>query len=103
IGPGIGPAVGAGVEALAVAEAALAELVVGGEGQRLMIDVALAGAGADDDPRHAEPVAVLVDARRGDLVLDPAPVVPGQEARRPVPSRPRRSSPSSRCPCASGR
>ena len=85
----IGPAVGARVEALAVEEEVLDELEVRVEAERLVVDVAALRVRADDEPRHADAVAVLVDVRRR------------RRGRRSRPSRPTRgrsrSSSSSGC------
>ncbi len=79
IGPGIGPAVGLRVEAGAVKEIVLDELQVGVAAQDLVVDEALLGVGGDDQPWHAQAVPVPVDLRRCHVVVEAAPVVPGQE------------------------
>ena len=53
--------------------------------ESLVIDVALLGVWADDEAWHSDPVAVLVDLRRGDVVVEAAPVVPGNEDRGALP------------------
>ena len=55
------------------------------EAQRLVVDVARLRVRADDESGHPQAVAVLVDARRGDVVVEAAPVVPGEEDRGRVP------------------
>ena len=60
---------------------------VGVEAERLVVDVALLGVRADHQPRHPQAVAVRVDRRRHDVVVEAAPVVPGEEDRGRAPSR----------------
>jgi len=57
------------------------QLEVGVEGQRLIVDAG-PDPRADHDPRDAEPVPVLVDRRRPDVVVGTTPVVPRQGDRR---------------------
>ena len=85
VGSRVGSTVGGRVEALAAEEVVFDELVVRVEAEGLVVDVAVFGVGADDDARDAEPVAVLVDRRGDDVVVEAAPVVPGQEDRGRVP------------------
>src|ERR1700730_6061439 len=79
IGSWVRSAVGRWVEALAAQEGILDELVEGVEAQRLVVDIAPLGIGADDERRYAQPVAVRVDRRRGEMVVEAAAVVPGQQ------------------------
>ena len=53
----------------------------------LVVDEALAGVRADDDARDAHAVALGVDLRRHHVVVEAAPVIPGQEDRGGVPVR----------------
>ena len=85
VGPGVGAAVGGGIEPGAVEEVVLDELGVGVEAEDLVVDVALLGVGADHDPGHAQAEAVAVDDRRHDMVVEAAPVIPGEEDRGAVP------------------
>ena len=50
-----------------------------------MVDVANAGPGADEEHRHSNAVAVAVVLRWVHVVVEAAPVIPGQEDRRGVP------------------
>src|SRR5579862_1953872 len=61
VGPRVGPAVGLRVEALTAEEIVLDELEVGVEAERLVVDVAAAGVGADHEGRNAQAVALAVD------------------------------------------
>ena len=83
----VGAAVGAGVQAGAVQEVVLDELVERVEGQRLVIDVAVPGIRADNQHRDAQAVSVGVGRRRDDVVIEAAPVVPGEEDRGRAPVR----------------
>ena len=85
VGAGVGAAVGGGIEARAVDEVVLDELRVGVEAEDLVVDVALLGVRADHDPGDAEAEAVAVDDRRHDVVVEAAPVIPGEEDRGAVP------------------
>jgi hypothetical protein len=87
IRPGVGPPVRPWVKPLSAQEIVLDELVVGVEGHRLMVDEAAARVGADDERGHAEPVAVAAYRRRVYVVVEAAPVIPGQEDRRRAPVR----------------
>src|SRR5436190_22717254 len=44
-----------------------------------MIDIPPSRVGTDHHCGHAQPVAVLVDGRRDDVIVETAPVVPGDE------------------------
>ena len=81
----VGTAHRPGIEPRAVQEQVLDELQVRVEGQHLAVDGAGLRPRADEDPRHPDPVAVLVDARRRDVVVEAAPVVPGEEDGRRCP------------------
>jgi hypothetical protein len=52
-----------------VQEVVLDELQVRVEAERLVVDEAPARVRADDEPRYAEAVAVLVDVGRDDVVV----------------------------------
>jgi hypothetical protein len=67
-----------------VQEVVLDELVVGVEGEGLVVDVPLLRVGADHQARHAQAVAVGVHGRRCDVIVEAAPVVPGQDQARRV-------------------
>jgi hypothetical protein len=86
VGTRVRAPVGARIEAGAAEEVVLDELQVRVEAQHLVVDVAALRVRADDDARDAQSVAVPVDARRADVVVEPTPVVPGEEdrGRRPV-------------------
>src|SRR5438876_346135 len=71
--------VGARIEALATQEVILDELDIGIEAQLLVVDVAMLGLGADHDAWYTEAVAVRVLPRRNDVIVEAAPVVPGEE------------------------
>ena len=86
--PRIGPPVGLGVKPLAAEEEILDQLHVGVVAEDLVVDVALARVGADDDAGHPQPVAVLVNHGRRDMVVEPTPVVPAEEDRGAVPVGP---------------
>ena len=87
VGARVGAAVGLGIDATTAEEIVFDELGVRVEAQGLMIDVAALGVGADHDAGHAQAVAVLVDDRGHDVVVETAPVVPRQEDRGRVPIR----------------
>lgn len=76
VGPGIGTAVGRRINSLATEEVVLDEPEVGIERERLIVDVALACVGADDQTRDAQAVPVPADRGRRDMVVEAAPVVP---------------------------
>ena len=88
VGPRIGALVRLRVEPLPAEEVVLDELEVRVETQRLMVDVPLLRVRADHETRHTQAVAVLVGFRRSNVVVEAAPVVPGQEDRRRAPVRP---------------
>jgi hypothetical protein len=78
------------VEALPAQEVVFDGLRVGVEAQRLVVDVAASRVRADHDAGHAQAVAGAVDARRVEMVVEAAPVVPREQDRgrqRPVPRR----------------
>ena len=75
----IRPAVGTRIQPLTLEKVVFDELGVRVEAQRLMIDVAPLGVGADDQSGNAQSVTVVVDPRRNDVVIEAAPVVPGEE------------------------
>ena len=50
--------------------------------QHLVVDEPAPRVRADNEARHAQPVALRVDARRRDVVVKTAPVVPAEEDRR---------------------
>src|SRR5437870_5355228 len=77
----VGPSVGSWIEPLSVQEVVLDELDVRVEAQRLVVDEASPCIGADHESGDAEPVAVFVDRRRRDMVVEAAPVVPRDEDR----------------------
>src|SRR6266550_34288 len=85
VGSRVGTAVRRGIQPGPAEEVVLDELVVRVEGQRLVVDVPRPGVRADDQGGHPEPVAVLVDPGRDHMVVEAAPVVPGQEDRGGIP------------------
>src|SRR5437762_2229755 len=76
---GVGPPVGFRIEPLAAEGHVFDEFDIRVEAQGLVVDVAALGVGADHDGGYAQAVAVLVDARWDDVVVEAAPVVPRQE------------------------
>src|SRR5947207_1072153 len=82
VGSRVGSCVGGRVESLTAEEGVLDELGVGVVAQCLVVDVSLLGVGADDDARDAQAVAVLVDRRGRDVVVESSPVVPAEKDRR---------------------
>ena len=50
-----------------------------------MIDEALFGIGADHYARDTQTVAVLIDFRRNNMIIETAPVIPGEKDGRAVP------------------
>src|ERR1700676_14679 len=78
-GPRVGTAVGERIDALSIEEHVLDELVVGVEAEGLVVYIALAGVGADPHAGHAQPVSVLVDDGGDHVIVEAAPVVPGEE------------------------
>jgi hypothetical protein len=68
-----------------VEEAVLDELEVGVLAQDLVVDVAALGIGADHEGRNAEPIALPIDHRRIDVVVEAVPIVPAEEDRGRVP------------------
>src|SRR6202165_3854389 len=79
VGSRIGSAIGVGVDPLTVQERVFDELVVGIEAENLVVDVALLRVRADDDAGHAQAVTIDVDRRWYHMVVEAAPVIPGQE------------------------
>src|SRR5947209_6509753 len=73
--PGIGPPICLRVNPLATEEKVFDELQVGVEAQGLVVDQALLGIGANNQSRYAKTIAVLVDDRRRDVVVEAAPIV----------------------------
>jgi hypothetical protein len=71
--------VGGWVEALATEEVVFDELVVGVEAECLVVDVAAPGVGADHQSGDAESVTVLIGVRGTHVVVEAAPVIPGEE------------------------
>src|SRR5207253_3778997 len=63
-GARVGPAVRLWVEPLAAEEVVFDELQVGVERECLVVDVAVAGPGADQEAGYTQPVALPVDRRR---------------------------------------
>src|ERR671930_182246 len=74
-------------ETASAEEAILDQLQIRVERQRLVVDQTPLRVRADREPRYADPVAARVDARRDGVVVEPAPVVPGEEDRGAVPVR----------------
>src|SRR5919201_3325190 len=85
VGARVGAAVRARVEPLTLQEVVLDELHVCVERQRLVVDEAAPRVRADHEAGDAQAVAVLVHPRRDDVVVEAAPVVPGEEDRRALP------------------
>ena len=80
------PPIGRGIQALPVQEVVLDELQVRVVGELLMIDIPGASIGADDQAGHAKAVTVFIDHRRNDVVVEPSPIVPGEEDRCTAPA-----------------
>src|SRR5262249_21653676 len=78
-GPGVGASVGRRVEPGAAEEVVFDEFQVGVAAEGLVVDVPPPGVRGDGDRGHAQAIAVLVGPGRCHVVVDPAPVVPGQE------------------------
>ena len=85
VGTGIRPAVGGRIEPLPAEKDVLDELQVRVVAEDLMVDVARLRVWADHDPRHPQAVAVLVDDRRHHVIVEPTPVIPGEEDRSAAP------------------
>jgi hypothetical protein len=86
--PLVRSAVSAGVDARAAEEAVLDELKVGVETECLVVNVPEFGVGTDHDAGHPKSVAVLVDCRRHYVIVETAPLVPGQKDGSRVPIGP---------------
>jgi hypothetical protein len=76
VGSGIGTAVCCRVEAGAAKEVVFDELQERVVAEGLVIDETLLRVGGDDDGRDTQPVAVLIDGGRDDMVVEAAPIVP---------------------------
>src|SRR5207245_6963387 len=85
--PRIGAAVGQRVQPLATQEDVLDELDISVEAEGLVVDVVLLRIGADDQRWDPQAVAVLVHHRRHHVIVEAAPVIPGQEDGGAVPVR----------------
>ena len=70
---------------MAAEEVVFDELHVSVEAERLVVDVPVFGVRTDDDGGHPEPIAVHVDLRWRDVVVEATPVVPCEEDGRRVP------------------
>ena len=81
IRPGVGAAVGQRIEAAAAEEIVLDELQVGVAAEGLVVDEPFFRVRGDHDGRHPQAVAVLVHRRGHHMVIETAPVIPGQEDR----------------------
>src|SRR5579875_2175448 len=66
--------IGCRVEALAVQEIVFDELQIGIEAERLVVNVAFSGVGADDEAGDAQAIAVFIDRRRNNVVVETAPI-----------------------------
>lgn len=78
---GIGAAICFRVKARAAQKIILDELEVGVKAQRLVIDEALPGIGADNQVWYAQTVAILINLWWYHMVIEATPIVPGQEDR----------------------
>ncbi len=76
IGTRVGTIVGGEIEALPAEEIVLDELQVRVVTEKLVVDVALLGIRTGHDFRHSQAIAVLVNDRRFNVVVETAPVVP---------------------------
>ncbi len=85
--PRVGPPVRRRVEPQTAEEVVLDELGVGVEAQDLVVDEAAPRVRRDQERGHPQAVAVLVDRRRHDVVVETAPVVPREEDRAGGPVR----------------
>src|SRR5437763_1272133 len=79
--PWIGAPVAARIKPGTAEKVVLDELGVRVEAQDLVVDEPATRVRTDDQPGDAQSVAVLIDPRRDDMVVEPAPVVPGQDER----------------------
>src|SRR5207244_8213191 len=76
---GVGSPVARRIQTLAAEEPILDQLEVGVERERLVVDHAATGPRADEQAGDADAVSVLVDPDGLRVVVEPAPVVPGDE------------------------
>src|SRR5437667_5452341 len=76
VGARVGPAVGARVEPGPAQENVLDELEVRVEREHLVVDVAAPSVRRDEEAGNPDAVALAVDARRGHVVVEAAPVIP---------------------------
>ena len=74
VGTGVGSSVGARVQPAPAQEVVFDELDDRVEAERLVVDEAAAGVGADDEGWDPDPVVVLVDVRWSDVVVEATPV-----------------------------
>ena len=80
----IRPSVRLRVESLAMQEIGFDELEISVAAERLMIDVPPPGIGTDDYSGHTNSIPEFIDDRRPHMVVEAAPVVPGEKDRRRV-------------------
>src|SRR5581483_10234054 len=85
IGTRIGASVRARVNALSTQANILDEFEIRVKAQRLVVNEPVLGIRADDQPRHAQPISILIYLRRRDMIVKPAPIIPRQENRRTLP------------------
>src|SRR2546421_8560636 len=81
----VGAAIVAGIDPLSFKKVVLNELDVGVKAQSLVVDVTLLGVRADHECRHSQSVTIRIHAWRRYMVVEPAPVVPGEEDRGGLP------------------
>src|SRR5262245_29980706 len=81
----IGTAVSGRIQPLAFEKVVLDELRIGVEAQDLVVYEAASRVRRDDESRNPEPIAVPIDDGRRYVVVEAAPVVPGDEDRGRLP------------------
>jgi hypothetical protein len=79
IGPRVRSAIGLRIKSLPIQKIVLDKFHERVEAERLMIDEAALRVGRNHQARNAQAVPVFIDADGNDMVVEPAPVVPGQK------------------------
>ncbi len=76
-----------GVDALTIQKVIFNKLEICIKAERLMINIALFGIGADDQAGYPQAIAVLINHWWHNMIVESTPVVPGEENGRAVPIR----------------